>query len=143
MCHLIRLATSISADIFSLCRPFSNFRFLESRHEFGGQGKVALSRIFSQARRASAKTLVLESLPSIAELKDEVEELSVLKPAVTDGGAWRLSFFRSSFDIIEDISKIPDNDLVGYAIIRRDAWQTGGRCHVFESVFSKYNHRVL
>jgi hypothetical protein len=140
MCNLIRLAKGSSPGVIRLLRPFSNFKFLEEQSQNWNTGRPALNRIFSQARRAKAQTLVVESLPTVAELKDEVQDLTSRIPGYRDGGAWRLSFFKTSFDSPDNIPTISDDDLVGFAIIRKDIGLPETISHIFESVFTKYNH---
>ncbi len=139
MCDLIRLVTGSSPEVVDLRRPFSNFQYLQNRHG-DWHATHGLSRIFSQARRSMANTLVVELLPPKNEIADEVRELTSLASDYVDGGAWRLSFFRTPFSVSSDISRLPSNDLAGYAIVRKDCFGENCTSHVFESVFSKYDH---
>ena len=137
-----RCLTGESPSIVNISPPFSNFDFLEKRQADWFSGRPALSRIFSQARREKCNTLVVEKLPLANELADEVQELKGYYPDYQDGGAWRLSFFTTSFEKPAMVEQLDPQDYRGYAIIRKDIIPSKSReiSHVFESVFVKFDH---
>jgi hypothetical protein len=122
MCDVIRLAKGLSSEEINLHRPFSIFHFLENR--FHGDSLHSLHRIFSQLRRSKATRMVMEELPAVAEVADEISDLQGRLSNYVPGATVRLSFFR-------------DAEFVGYAIVRTDL----GQSHVFESVVPKYSHK--
>jgi hypothetical protein len=118
--------------------PFSFFDFIETR--FGDYDSIR--RIFSLARSFHAESLVLENIPPCGIIAEENEDLCQLFPSYSNAGLIRLSFWKSPLTTIDSISSLPNDDLVGYAIIKRDApdGDDPSHWHVFEAVLPKYKH---
>jgi hypothetical protein len=126
-----------SAQYIDLSQPFSCFDMVDSM--FGGS--PAIHRCFSLARSFSANTLVIEDIPATGIIEDENNEILDLYADYVCMDLKRLSFWQPAFDASKDIVRRTDNELIGYAILkkdvvpsRRDEW------HIFEAVFKKYEH---
>jgi len=136
-----RCALPQKIRIESLDPPFSCFERVEAA--FGRN--PAIHRCFSLARSFNAKTLVTEDIEAEGLIESENEELSELDPNFKPGSTKRISFWQTPFHQERKLSRLISDDLVGYAILKRDVipgkkvrydgW------HVFEAVFRKYDHK--
>lgn len=132
-----RKAAGEEIELFLLEPPFSFFDFIETR--FGDYDSIR--RIFSLARSFHAKSLVLENIPPCGIIAEENEDISQLYPTYTNTGLIRLSFWKQAV-VADAIPLLSNDDLVGYAIVKRDTPRGEGksRWHIFEAVFPKYDH---
>ncbi len=123
--------------IFPLQQPFSFFDFVERK--FGDHD--SLRRIFSLSRSFQAQTLVFESISANGIIEEENKDIKKLYPRYSPNGLLRISFWKSEIKDLDNIALI-NEDLVGYAILKRDTVPDidYDRWHVFESVFCKYPH---
>lgn len=134
-----RQSRSISFGCVDIRRPFSNFNFVE-RHF---QAKAAaIRRLFSQARSYRGRTLVIEDIPAAGIIGDENSEIAHRYPTHKMAGLKRLTFWKPHFSSQRDLRDLDTEDLLGYAILKRDTVPTHNvdRWHVFESTFVKYPH---
>lgn len=133
-----RRIPSLSADVIPIGRGFSCFDFVEDRYG----DKASIRRCFSLARSFGFRTLVIELIPSIGLIQDENDELAVLFPSYVCASLERLSFWRCAFDTVYGMDAVSADELVGYAIVKRDqiSAKTIDEWHVFDAVFKKYDH---
>lgn len=138
------LARAAEGRLFAehrLARPFSNFQFLASPGPFQAGGH-ALQRIFSEARRAAADRLIIETIDESAETADETMQLQQ-SGDFADSHLYRFTFWAIDKDgpgSLADRSAPRPDLLLGYAIVRSDHFGSETQTHVFESVFRKYPH---
>lgn len=142
--QLARLTISNEQIVTSLLRPFSNFHFLNSHHVFKFAGRT-LRRVFSEARRAGAATLAIESICESDETIDESIDLKKRFSTYTHSDLYRITFWSTLWHTKygEALLFHPESkDLLGYAIVRADYYSDSDQpfVHLFESVFQKYNH---
>lgn len=132
-----RKAAGEEIELFLLEPPFSFFDFIETR--FGDYDSIR--RIFSLARSFHAKSLVLENIPPYGIIAEENEDIRQLYPTYANIGLIRLSFWKQAV-VADAIPLLSNEDLVGYAIAKRDTPRGEGssRWHIFEAVFPKYDH---
>ncbi len=128
-----RLVQSESCEIVDLNRPFSNFDYVEDH--FGGND--AIRRLFSLSRRNHCNILVREDIPASGLIENENNEIYGMYSNFEMRKLIRLTFWREF-----DERRPNQNNLVGYAILKRDvvADMAVDRWHVFESVMPKYRH---
>lgn len=126
-----------AVQYIDLSQPFSCFDAIDDM--FGGS--AAIHRCFSLARSFRSRTLVIEEIPATGIIAEENCEITALHADYECKGLKRLSFWRPMFKSSKGISGRTNDDLVGYAIVkkdyvpsRRDEW------HIFEAVFKKYEH---
>jgi len=133
-----RQAVGEEIETFLLQPPFSFFNFVEDR--FGDYD--SLRRIFSLARSSDSEALVLEKIIAAGIIAEENDDLLSLSPDYRNPGLIRLSFWKKSVLSPFSANELVDDDLVGYAIFKRDeiAGIDFDRWHVFEAVFAKYPH---
>jgi hypothetical protein len=105
-------------EFLSSARPFSNFDFVEDR--FGGIWP--LRRILSQARMHGGGTIVIERLRVAEDLSEENADLRQLCSSFDPSSsiAWRLSFLRGIVANTKALMRMPPNDFLGYAIVKKD-----------------------
>jgi len=128
-----------SIKLVSLNCPFSSFNLIDN--EF--QGIPAIRRCFSLARSFHCKTLLIEDISPAGIIEEENVELLTLYPQYVCRGLKRLSFWKSDFQVINDLANQNNNDFVGYVILKRDyiSTQNKDQWHIFEAVFKKYEHK--
>lgn len=132
-----RKAAGEDFKIFPLQQPFSFFDFIEK--SFGDYDSIR--RIFSLSRSSLAQTLVLEPIPACGIITEENEDIKILHPNYLNKELLRLSFWKQEI-IDSNLTALTSEDLVGYAILKRDV-EPDTQCdrwHIFESVFTKYPH---
>lgn len=125
-------------EFFNFGSPFSSFDFVEGR--FGASASIR--RCFSVARsNRDCKTLVLEQIRAIGLLAEENAELSA-RGCCSAPEIIRLSFWTEDLRNGSDLELVDSSKLIGYLIVKKDG-RSAISCdwHVFEAVFSKYNHR--
>jgi len=125
--------------------PFSNFDFVDEQFGSGREGHrevMAVRRLFSEARKYKAKTLIIETIKPQGVLGSENREIRQLFPDFVMGKVQRLSFWDRRVRNERDVSKLKSKHLIGYIILKKDTVPSKGvdRWHVFESVFIKYDH---
>jgi hypothetical protein len=132
-----RKAATEGKETFLLKPPFSFFDFVEER--FGDYDSIR--RIFSLARSSSAESLVLEQIQPCGIVAEENEDILGLHPSYSNAQLLRLSFWKKP-TTADGVSSFTSKDLVGYAIFKRDVITDIGfdEWHVFEAVFTKYQH---
>lgn len=131
MHQFARQASSTSLKIERAERPFSNFDFIDEHFS----GCPTLARLMSQARSQGIKTIVTEKLKRSADLREEDEDLATATGTQVSSEAYRVTFFATS---IKRLTKASRADIIGYAILKRDALgakQSAWR--VYESVLKK------
>ena len=129
--------TSISFS--SVAPPFSCFDFVEEKY----QGQQAIRRIFSLARSFDdVKTMVIEEIPTHGIINDENREIAGLFSDFSCTGLHRISFWNKSISTEKDLDTCTDENLYGYAILKRDTVPSRKKdyWYVFESVVRKYRH---
>ena len=132
-----RLVHGTEIQFISVQQPFSSFDFIENEYERFD----SLRRLFSLARSHEAKTLSIETIPATGIVTEENEDISNLFPEYSMKHLQRLAFWNISFESIDQVKDINNNNLIGYAITKLDyTQQYGARWHVFESVLKKYIH---
>lgn len=133
-----RKAAGEGMERFPLKPPFSFFDFIETR--FGDYDSIR--RIFSLARSFSAESLVLETIHPCGIIAEENEDIRQLYPTYSNTGLIRLSFWKQPATVADSISPLANDDLLGYAILKRDTprGDDASRWHVFEAIFPKYDH---
>jgi hypothetical protein len=132
-----RFARECSSDVpsspISLAPPFSNFGFLDQNF-----CEVApLRRIFSQVRMRGAQTLVVEPLnPAQAEdMSEENDDIRIRFGVQPTTSISRLSFFTSALGEGKKIEDVPNEEFLGYAIVKQDRLPDGSSVdRVYESV---------
>jgi len=129
-----RTAAAESHEIFLLQPPFSFFDFIEER--FGDYESIR--RTFSLARSSSAETLILEQIPPCGIITEENQDITGRYPSYSNTGLLRLSFWNKTIPD-EEVSALTNDNLVGYAIFKRDQISDDDfdEWHIFEAVFSK------
>lgn len=134
-----RLVSSDAVEIISVASPFSSFSYIEIN--FGSS--IAIHRCFSLARSSNFQTLVSESIPETDTIKDENVEICSYFPDHKMTGLKRLSFWSSHFESGAELQSMPNEDLIGYVILKKDKLPSKnvGFWHVFEAIFCKYSHR--
>jgi len=133
-----RKAVTEEQEIQPLQPPFSFFDLIESR--FGDYDSIR--RIFSLARSFHAETLIIEKIIPAGIIAEENQDLAALYPDYRNSDLLRLSFWKKRVGS-GDLSALTNEDLAGYAILKRDetsALNRGHAWHIFESVFVKYDH---
>ena len=126
-----------SAQYIDLSQPFSCFDMVDAI--FGGS--PAIHRCFSLARSFGANTLVIENIPAAGIIEDENNEILDIYADYVCQGIQRLSFWRPSFKSSKGIVRRTDDDLIGYAMLKKDfVPNRRNEWHIFESVFKKYEH---
>jgi len=125
--------------VIPLERPFSNFAFVDSRY---APGHFALRRIFSQARAAGCKALVVEDIEATGAVAEEQQALAALDASYDCPVLQRLTFWTSSSSDGTALPELSSRFLTGYAVVKRDVLPGRGidLLHVFESVFRKHPH---
>jgi hypothetical protein len=104
-------------------------------------GSPAIHRCFSLARSFGANTLVIENIPAAGIIEDENNEILDIYADYVCRGIQRLSFWRPSFKSSKGIVRRTDDDLIGYAMLKKDfVPNRRNEWHIFESVFKKYEH---
>lgn len=133
-----RMAAAESQEVFLLKPPFSFFDFIEDR--FGDCDSIR--RTFSLARSSSAEILILENIQPCGIIAEENQDIAGRHPSYSNTGLLRLSFWSKAIPD-EGISALTSNDLVGYAIFKRDQIIDAGfdEWHIFEAVFPKNAHQ--
>ena len=129
-----RMAAAESQEVHLLKPPFSFFDFIETR--FGDCNSIR--RTFSLARSTSAESLIVESILPCGIIAEENQDIIGRFSSYSNAGLFRLSFWSKT--ISDDwVSALTNDDLVGYAIFKRDQIVARGidRWHVFEAVFAK------
>ena len=135
----VRLLPGLSISVHDLRPPCSNFNFIEKH--FGKEAHpdehTSLRRLLSLSRSFKGKTLVLEDLPEDGIVRSENEEIKALCPDHRMKGLQRLTFWRTRFDSTASIRRRSSQDLIGYAIVKKDVVKSRklSRWHVFEAVF--------
>ena len=122
----------------NLSQPYSCFDLIAD--QFGGN--TAIRRCFSLARSFNAVSVLIEDISPAGIVDDENSEILQLHPDYCFAGLKRVSFWRKRIATAKGIPHCNDNDLIGYALLKRDivpglamdAW------HVFEAVIRKYEH---
>lgn len=135
-----RLIGSVSAPVFfDFAPPFSCFDHIDTRFA----GLPSFHRCFSLARSFDAQTLIQEAIPPVGIIAQENEEIASLGLTGCQHDLVRLSFWNTRVTAAS-ASTLKDENLVGYAILKRDAGEWEGdrfdRWHIFEAVFRKYAH---
>jgi len=136
-----RLAPPVGAlEFVKLDRPFSNFKFLDSRY---GSPPFPLRRLFSQARSRQCHVLVVEKIEPMAAVLDEVQELQTTIADYELHGLQRLSFWKVNLEKEADLDAVDPSACIGYAILKYDVCpsRTTDAWHVFESVIRKHDHK--
>ncbi|MEW6751099.1 MAG: hypothetical protein AB1505_08975 [Candidatus Latescibacterota bacterium] len=125
--------------VVSLERPFSNFHFVDTEY---AKEHRALRRLFSRARAARARTLVIEDIAPAGAIADEQAALRILDPSHHSPLLQRLTFWSSSSPDGVQLPQVSSRNLLGYALVKKDVLPALGECrlHVFESVFRKHDH---
>lgn len=122
-------------------QPFSCFKYVDRSYP---SGNAAIRRLFSLARSGDAHTLMVEEIEPTGILlveNDEIKDSCDDYKDYTMAGLERISFWKSKFT--EPSPAVCNNDAcIGYAILKRDVIpsQQYDRWHVFEAVFTKYQH---
>ena len=120
--------------------PFSCFSVLSNDYN----NNSAIHRLFSLARSFDFQTFTVEDIPATGLILDENNEIFQTYGNDYEMAALqRLSFWKSSFKQRRSIGSQCDEDLIGYAILKKDVLKSNSRCkwHVFEAVFRKYQHK--
>lgn len=133
-----RLTPATKVEFVDLERPRSNFLFVEQNFK----ASQTIRRIFSQARSARCKTLVIEHVPPEGPVADENAEIGSLVSDHTMAGLRRLSFWKKQVRLPEEIGSLADADCFGYAMVKHDVCPSRkiDKWHVFEAAISKYDH---
>lgn len=127
---------------------FSNFEFVEKEFGFDLTKKrtlrdaMVLRRLFSEARRHEAKTVVIEDIAAQGVLRSENLEIKRLFPDYRMTGLRRITFWRRAVKTHAQLAYLKSTHLAGYLIAKKDCVPSKRfeRWHVFESVFRKYSH---
>ena len=130
------------AEVISLQPPFSFFDYAEQHFPESGE---SLRRIFSLARSAGAMTLIVEMITPSGVVAEENQDLVALYPHYVMAGLCRFSFWKKALPVDAApgaaIKLVRSKALAGYAILKNDvAGTVFDGWHVFEAVFSKYQH---
>ncbi len=133
-----RLVSSTSFQSFNLDPPFSNFQFVERQFS----SLPAARRLFSLSRQFDGKTLVIEDIPAKGVIASENREIRRHFNDYEMVDLKRLSFWKVPFKRKSSLLFRPLNDLIGYALLKRDRIPSRNidRWHVFESVFLNNPH---
>jgi len=115
-----------------MTRPQSNFDFVDA--EF--RGLATLRRLLSQIRQHGGRAIVHEKLRESKDLLEENEDIDETYSDFSGSRTFRLSFFRTPIDTIEKLSLLSDNELIGYAIIKEDSFDSKRQreSRIYESV---------
>ncbi len=144
---LARLSSGRREFLLPAERPFSNFGFAEAQflsQETAPDGVVrpvvpsSIQRLFSQARHAGQKTILVEGLSGGTDIVDENLEIVAECPDHQMSRLVRISWWSAAFT--EDtLATATDADLIGFAVLKQDEVPSRqiNRWHVFESVFRK------
>jgi hypothetical protein len=133
-----RAAFSHKSLIIPAERPFSCFDFVEKHYK----GLPSIHRCLSIARTHDLKTILIEYIVPEGIIADENSEIQERYPDHKMTGLHRISLWSTVFSDPNDASKMTDENLIGYAILKRDAVAPKGvdEWHVFEAVLRKYSH---
>jgi hypothetical protein len=132
-----------NAEVFPTHRSFSNYAFLEDR----GLVSAPIKRLMSQARMHEYSTLVIEEVSHARDLREEDEDVGKCLPGFAPDASLRLSFFKASFERLDQLEGVAPEDFLGYAIVRCGdpcPDENGGICHrprIYESVL-RYSRRI-
>jgi len=116
--------------------PFSCFNFVGKSFD----GLPAIHRCFSLARAFGAKTFIIEKIPGAGFINNENKELHNLFSSYSCGNLLRISFWNNKLSSQDDILKSTNKHLIGYMIAKLDVINNNKKWHIFEAVFTKYNH---
>jgi len=135
------------AIVYDVSRP-RGFFGLSEEHFSRIHRKINLAplyRVFSQARRHHAKTVVIEELADSIELFEENEDLKKLDCWHTKHRVRKVSFFKTSFSDTAAIDSLPPESFIGFAIWKEDFGTTpSSACaRVYEAVIPPPNERYL
>lgn len=125
-----------SVEIISLQEPFSIFEFIGVR--FGGHN--ALHRCFSLARTSDCLTVVLENIPPVGILAEEVEDLA---PLTSLYRLSRISFWKSGLENVETIADQDSEDLIGYVIFKEDDFKAKEPKAIHRHVLRRFFENTL
>ena len=135
-----RCIPPLQLNVGSFLAPFSCFECVETLYS----GNPAIHRCFSLARSCNARSLIIETIAPTGLIAEENAELLQLGFKHTPSTLLRLSFWKCSHRRAKDTGRLQVDDLLGFAILKRDivpgislgndGW------HVFEAVFRKYAH---
>jgi len=129
-----RKVGALTHRVLPLDQPFSFFTFIEDEFD----GCVSIRRIFSLARSAKARTLIIEEIPPVGIIFEENEDIISRFPEYTPSGLFRVSFWTE--ECRKDAAPNPGS-LVGYAILKEDRVQSSETAwYIFEAVFPKNPH---
>lgn len=142
MPHPARLAAARLEDPVAIKRSFSRSNWIKER--FGGQLDT-LQRILAQIRMHKARTMFVEEIriEDATDLREENEDLHTrFGVPLLSSEAYRLSFFKQWIGDPAALERVQAEDVLGYAIVKRDTDPWGGvRCRVYESVVRMNDHR--
>lgn len=98
--------------------PFSCLNFVDQRFS---PESPAIRRLFSLARAAEGRTLIVEAIEPHGIIADENDEIQSLYPGYQMTGLTRISFWKSIITNQEQLRSENNKDFLGYAILKRDA----------------------
>jgi len=120
MAYFARKSEGNIDELIPLARPFSNFQFV--RAYFGAvPGQLEpLRRILSQVRQHEGKTMVVETLSTAEDLRQENEDLQTRCGGKIQSQIYRLSFFKKNVQSERHLRSATPGEFIGYAIVKSD-----------------------
>ncbi|MFZ2653936.1 MAG: hypothetical protein WAX69_03405, partial [Victivallales bacterium] len=133
-----RSSVSTNCQLVPAIRPFSCFDFVENHFK----GLPSIHRCLSIARTHELKTILMENIVPEGIIADENSEIQERYSDYKMTGLQRVSLWSTVLSSPDDVSKMTDDNLIGYAILKRDTIPSNNvdEWHVFEAVLRKYSH---
>lgn len=126
-----RTSPGQTLEIISIERPYSFFNLIAARFS----DCKPLRRLFSQARMHQGRTMVIETLGTPEDLREENEDLRAHNPDLASSTAHRLSFFTRKFTTRRGLASTTDRDFLGYMVVKKDVAPSLGKIlRIYESV---------
>jgi len=133
-----RRAASTSVDVVPIGSAFSCFDYVQDHFDRHN----AIHRCFSLGRSFDMRMVTIEDIAAQGFVEEENVEIKAYYPDHQMTGLKRLAFWRKPFASAAAIPELGNDDLIGYAIAKKDHVPSCGthRWHIYEAGFRKYPH---